>query len=74
MEFCLVLWYNTPMNIFKNYTYSWWQIGLFKLALLSLGVTIGAYWNEVFSGYIVVLLVIGVVFGVYLIFISLGQR
>ena len=62
------------MNIFKKYIYSWWQIGLLKLALLSFGVAIGTYWHEVFSQYIVALIVIGVILGFYLIFVSFGQK
>ncbi len=62
------------MSIFRKYTYSWWQIGLFKLALLSIGIAIGAYWHEVFSTRLALLLAIGVVLGIYLVFVSLGQQ
>lgn len=58
------------MTIFKNYTYSWWQIGLFKLALLSLGIVIGVYWKEAFSQYINVFLGIGIVLSLYIISVS----
>jgi len=61
------------MKIFKNYTYSWWQIGLLKLALLCFGVAIGAYWHEVFSGYITILIVAGIILGIYIGFISLKK-
>jgi putative Mn2+ efflux pump MntP len=59
------------MKIFKNYTYSWWQIGIFKLTLLCFGVAIGAYWNEVFSQYLTILLVVGLVLAIYIGFVSL---
>jgi len=62
------------MKIFKKYTYSWWQIGLLKLTLLSFGIVIGAYWHEVFSKYIITLIVAGVILSFYLIFVSLGQE
>lgn len=62
------------MKIFKDYTYSWWQIGLFKLSLLSLGVVIGSYWEEIFSQYITGLLVLGIVLAIYVIAISLKQQ
>ena len=61
------------MNIFKNYTFSWWQIGIFKLALLCFGVVIGAYWHEVFSQYFTALLVVGIVSAIYIGFISLRK-
>ena len=61
------------MNIFKKYTYNWWQIGLLKLALFSFGIAIGAYWHEVFFQYITILVSIGVVLAVYIGFVSLKQ-
>lgn len=62
------------MKIFKKYTYNWWQIGLFKLALLSFGIAIGAFWYEVFSQYIITLIAVGVVLSFYFVFVSLGQQ
>jgi len=62
------------MTIFKNYTYSWWQIGLFKLALLSLGIVIGVYWKEIFSQYINVFLGIGIVLSLYIMSVSFKQQ
>ena len=61
------------MKIFKRYTYDWWQIGLFKLALLSFGVVIGAFWHELFSQYLITLIIIGVVLVVYIGFVSIRQ-
>jgi hypothetical protein len=61
------------MKIFKKYTYSWWQIGIFKLSLLCFGVTIGAYWQYVFLPYLPIILGGGVVLGFYVMAISLRQ-
>lgn len=61
------------MNMFKDYTYSWWQMGIFKLALLCLGAVIGAYWNEFFRANLVLFLVIGLVAGFYVLYISLKK-
>lgn len=58
------------MNLFKDRTYKWWQMGIFKLALLSFGVAIGAYWSEVFLPYIGLLSMLGIVFGIYIALIS----
>ena len=38
------------MNIFKDFTFEWWQAGIFKVALLSLGIIIGSMWPELFKG------------------------
>lgn len=40
-----------PMNIFKTFTLKWWQAGVFKVGMLALGISIGAYWHDVFGGY-----------------------
>lgn len=62
------------MYFFQSYTFTWWQIGIFKLALLSLGVAIGAYWNEFFRGYLVALIVIALIMSAYIAYISLKQN
>ena len=54
------------MNIFKPITLEWWQVGIFKLSLLSLGVFIGAYWADIFAPWTTTLLVIFVVTALYL--------
>jgi hypothetical protein len=45
------------MNVFKTFTLKWWQAGLFKWGLLSLGIAAGAYWHEFFGSYLVVLMI-----------------
>lgn len=58
------------MNIFKDYTFTWWQAGMLKASVVCLGVAIGANWPEVFAQYTTVLIVIAVVLGIYLAVIS----
>ena len=58
------------MNIFKDYTYKWWQISLLKLCLGLIGIAIGAYWQAIFLPYVTILLVVGIVIGLYLVFIT----
>lgn len=36
------------MRIFKSFVLTWWQGSIFKLALLSAGIAIGATWPYVF--------------------------
>ena len=48
----------SQMNIFKDFTLKWWQAGIFKLALLSLGITIGSTWPELFRGWTTLLLLV----------------
>lgn len=46
------------MTLFRPMTLTWWQIGLFKLGMLALGVAIGACWPLVFHRLIVELAVV----------------
>jgi len=58
------------MNLFKSYTYKWWQMGIFKIALLSIGINIGAYWSEIFSSYLNILIIIWIISAIYIMCIS----
>jgi hypothetical protein len=49
------------MEIFKTFTLKWWQAGIFKWGLLSLGIVIGTYWHEFVAGYLVLLLIMAAV-------------
>lgn len=62
------------MKIFKPYTYQWWELGVFKVALLLLGIAIGAYWQEAFLPYVALLAAGGVVLGFYVMYISFRQQ
>jgi len=62
------------MNPFKSYTLTWWQIGIFKLALLAIGVAIGVHWHNILAGSLVVLIVIAVVASGYTMYVVLKQR
>lgn len=54
------------MKLLKNYTFTWWQMALFKICLLALGIAVGAYWSEYFVVYAKVLVICSVLIGVYL--------
>jgi len=49
------------MKFFKTFTLKWWQTGLFKLGMLTLGIAIGAYWHALFGGYLVILVILAAV-------------
>ena len=61
------------MKIFKQYTYQWWEMGIFKLSLLLLGIAIGAYWQQAFLPYIAMLAGAGVLLGLYMMYASVRQ-
>ena len=62
------------MKIFKQHTYQWWEMGILKLSLLLLGITIGAYWQQAFLPYIAILAGAGVLLGLYMMYISARQQ
>lgn len=62
------------MNIFSNSTFTWWQIGLFKLSALTFGIAIGAYWQAVFLPYLTTLLAVAVVSGLYIAYVYFKQH
>jgi hypothetical protein len=39
------------MNILKDFTLKWWQAGIFKIAMLSIGIAIGSTRPESFKGW-----------------------
>ena len=61
------------MNIFKSYTFDWKQIGVFKLALLSIGAIGGAYFADFVKDYLVLFVVVAVVTTAYVMFVALKQ-
>ncbi|MEX0672531.1 MAG: hypothetical protein WDZ82_01435 [Candidatus Paceibacterota bacterium] len=61
------------MNLFQSYRYTWWQIGIFKLALLGIGVAIGAQWHELLAEYLVPILLVALVATVYIMYVSIKQ-
>lgn len=55
-------------SIFRSGSYTWWQLGFFKLSLLSFGIAIGAYWQDMFLPYLSWLVAAGAALGLYLIY------
>lgn len=62
------------MNLFKSYTFSWQEIGIFKVALLAIGIIIGAYWPDFFRGNLTLLVVIALVAGAYSWYVAIKQN
>lgn len=57
------------MQLFKSSTMTWWQMGIFKVSLLSIGVAAGAHWHETFAPYVPWLIGLGVALGIYVAFV-----
>ncbi len=56
------------MDFFKAKTMQWWEIVLVKIAVFCLGVAAGAYWANIFSPYVLVLAIVGLVLGLFMFF------
>ena len=61
------------MNIFKSYTFSWWEMGIFKLALIAIGISVGIYWQAFFIEYIEVVWSIAILSSIYSMYIAIRQ-
>lgn len=61
------------MTISKTYTLTWWQIGIFKVALFSIGALIGSYWYSFFNPYFVPLIIVATLSNVYIWYIIFKQ-
>ncbi|MAZ56751.1 hypothetical protein CL653_03095 [bacterium] len=56
------------MKLFRNYTFTWQQIGLFKTYLFVVGVIAGAYFSDFILPYLNELLVIFAVLAIYFLY------
>ena len=61
------------MTIFKNYTFTWWQVGLLKFALLFVGIAVGSYWSTVLAPFALHFLVVGIALGLYIKYVGFKQ-
>ena len=61
------------MNPFHSYTFTWWQVGLFKISLIALGLAVGATWSEIFVNWLAFLWVLFLVPGLYLWLVAFRQ-
>ncbi len=57
------------MNIFKSFTLKWWQGSLFKISMIAGGLAIGAYWYQIFTPFLALLVVIAVIPGLYVSYV-----
>jgi len=56
------------MQIFKTWMFKWWEVGLIKLCLLSLGIILGVYFQSILINFLWLWWTLFVVTAVYFIF------
>jgi len=61
------------MDLFKMFTLSWWQTGLFKWGVLALGIVIGTHWHDLFASYLLVLIIFAGISLTYLTYVWAKQ-
>ncbi|MCX6713827.1 MAG: hypothetical protein NTV48_01850 [Candidatus Vogelbacteria bacterium] len=61
------------MKIFKDVTFSVWQMAIFKIAVGAVGIAIGAYWSAIFLPYLAYLVAIWLVLGIYILHVWLKK-
>jgi hypothetical protein len=61
------------MNLFKSFTLTWWQTGLFKIGMLALGILIGATWSSFFSAHVMALIIVAALTLGLVLVVWLGQ-
>lgn len=62
------------MNIFKSFTFTWWQSWLLKITMLSAGIILGVYLHDFFLKWIAVVAILCVVPGIAIIRIWWKQQ
>jgi len=61
------------VKFFKTFTFAWWQLSLFKLSMVALGLTVGSTWPAVFVAWRDLLVVLFVVPAFYVSYVWLKQ-
>jgi hypothetical protein len=61
------------MNPFRSFTLKWWQVSLFKIAMVSLGLALGATWPQFFGPWRTWFWLIFLVAGAYITFVWYRQ-
>lgn len=56
------------MKLFRDYTLSWWQVGLLKAYVFVVGLIIGSYFADAVLSYMTLLLVLFVVLALYFLY------
>ncbi|OGG55999.1 hypothetical protein A2680_00490 [Candidatus Kaiserbacteria bacterium RIFCSPHIGHO2_01_FULL_55_37] len=61
-------------NIFKTVRLRWFEIAVFKVGLLSLGVAVGANWSSFFADYITFFVDVAAIALIYILYVWVRQK
>lgn len=60
--------------VFRDYTFTWWHMGVFKIALLAIGAIAGAYGASFVMSFLWVFIVLAAVASAFIIIASFMGR
>jgi len=56
------------MQIFRTWSFKWWEVGLLKICLISLGILIGLYFGDYLSSLLWLWWLFFAIIAIYFIF------
>jgi hypothetical protein len=62
------------MKLFRTYTFTWWQVSLFKIYLFSLGILAGLYLRDFLKEGVSIIIFVAVVLSFYFIYSVFSQK
>jgi hypothetical protein len=62
------------MKLFRDYTFKWWQVSLFKIYLFSFGLAVGAYWPDFVGNLNIIWIPIIIILTVYFIYTVFANK
>lgn len=62
------------MKVFEDYTYKWWEAGVFKVGMLTAGAIVGAFFADFVLDYLAPLVVLAVICIGYTLYASFRQK
>ena len=63
----------TSMHLFRPYTFTWIEIGIFKAAMLAIGLALGGYFYEIVREYMIAVIGVAVLTSAYVGYVALQQ-
>ena len=61
-------------NIFKDYTFKWWEVAILKIGLFLTGIIIGAYMSEFVTKNVLILVITAAVPMLYTSYVAFRQK
>lgn len=60
-------------HLFTSYRFTWWQVAIFKVSTISVGLVLGAFFHEYVQPYLLPLIILAIATGVYTCYVAVRQ-